>query len=245
MRDELTECGVSQSMASILIASAAAHGSPLAPNHDLREGARAQLVRRITQPPPLPATGAAIAFVGAGGAGKTSCAAAIATAYAGASTLAVSALSLGSADGSRALGELLRSSGVGVTAVDASQAARMISERRPGGLVIVDTAAVSPGDSGAMQALAGDLEQLALDAVYVALPATLGSQAARSALASFGALRPAAIVITHADETDQIGVSLEIAAANRIPVAYIHAGVDPLTALSQLDPHTIAARLLP
>ncbi len=245
MRDELTACGVSQSMASVLIASAAAHGSPLAPNHDLREGARAQLVRRIIQPPPLPATGAAIAFVGAGGAGKTSCAAAIATAYAGASTLAVSALSLRSADGGRALGELLRSSGIGVTAVDAAQAARMISERRPGGLVIVDTAAVSPGDSGAMQALAGDLEQLALDAVYVALPATLGSQAARSALASFGVLRPAAIVVTHADETDQIGVSLEIAAANRIPVAYIHAGVDPRTALTQLDPHTIAARLLP
>ncbi len=245
IRDEFTARGVSQSMASILIAEAAAHGSPLAPGHDLREGARAQLARRIIQPPPLPASGAAIAFVGAGGAGKTSCAAALATAYAGASTLAVSALSLGSADGGRALGELLRSSGIDVTAVEPSQAARMISERRPGGLVIVDTAAVSPGDNAAMQSLGGDLEQLPLDAVYVAVPATLGPQAARSVLASFGVLGPAGIVVTHADETDQIGVSLEIAAANRIPVAYIHAGAEPRTALIQPDPYTIAARLLP
>ncbi|MGO9791320.1 MAG: hypothetical protein ACLP8S_18025 [Solirubrobacteraceae bacterium] len=242
---DLTARGVSGAMASALIAEAAAHGRALAEGHSLRAAARAQLVRRIVQPPPLPATGAAIAFAGAGGAGKTSCAAALASAYASASTLTVSALSLHAPDGGRALAELLRATRVGVHAVDGAQAARAVTERRHGGLVILDTVAVRPGDLSAMRALGAELEPLALDAIYIALPATLGPQAARGVLGSFAALTPTAVAITHADETDQLGVAVEIAAANRIPLVYVHAGTDPRTALGAVDALAIATRLLP
>lgn len=242
---DLTACGVSADMAATLIAEAAAHGSPLAPDHTLRAGARAQLVRRIVHAPPLPATGAAVAFVGAGGAGKTSCAASLASAYARSSTLTVSALSLRAPDGGRALSELLRGMHVEVSAVAPQQAAHAVAERRSGGLVILDTVAVSPGDGNAMQALGAELAPLSLDAVYIALPATLGPQAARGVLASFAPLHPTAVAITHADETDQIGVVVEIAAVNRIPLVYLHAGPDPRTALSAVDANAVAARLLP
>jgi flagellar biosynthesis GTPase FlhF len=242
---DLTAHGLSGAMASALIAEAAAHGSALAAEHNLRAGARAQLVRRLGQPPPLPVTGAAVAFVGAGGAGKTSCAAALASAYASASTLTVSALSLNAPDGGRALTELLRGTRIEIHAVGTQHAARAVAARRAGGLVILDTVAISPGDGAAMRALGAELEPLALDAIYLALPATLGAHAARGVLASFTALHPTAVAITHADETDQIGVAVEIAAANRIPLVYVHAGTDPRTAISALDTHAIVAQLLP
>jgi flagellar biosynthesis GTPase FlhF len=96
-----------------------------------------------------------------------------------------------------------------------------------------------------VQALGRTLEALGLDAVYVALPATLGPRAARRALSSFGSLRPSAVAITHADETDQLAVSLEIAISHRIPLAYLHAGTDHRSALSSVDPVAIARHLLP
>ena len=111
--------------------------------------------------------------------------------------------------------------------------------------MIVDTPATTPTDVVEMRTLADQLEPLGLDAVYVTLPATLGPQAARRALASFGSLRPTAMAITHADETDQLGVAIEIAVSHRIPLAYLHAGTDPARAISAADPATVARHLLP
>ena len=95
------------------------------------------------------------------------------------------------------------------------------------------------------KALGLTLEPLELDATYVALPATLGPQAARRALASFGTLKPAAVAITHADETDQLAVAIEIAVSHRIPLAYFHSGTDHRSALSAVDPPALAQQLLP
>jgi flagellar biosynthesis GTPase FlhF len=111
-------------------------------------------------------------------------------------------------------------------------------------LVIVDTGAATPTDPDAVQALQATLEPLNLDAVYVALPATLGSEAARHALASFGTLKPSAVAITHADETDQLAVAVEIAIANQVPLAYFHSGTDHRSALSAVDPPAVAQQLL-
>ena len=76
------------------------------------------------------------------------------------------------------------------------------------------------------------------------LPATLGSQAARRALASFGRLNPTAVAITHADETDHLAVVVEIAIAHRIPLAYFHAGTDHRSAISAADAGALARQLL-
>jgi flagellar biosynthesis GTPase FlhF len=205
----------------------------------------AEVARGIVPAPELPPAGAAIAFIGAGGSGKTSCTAALASAYRRGSTLPVSVLALNSTDRGGELRKLLGREGVPVVAQSVERARRTIGKGREGGVVIVDTPAVTPTDADAVEALGRTLEALGLDAVYVALPATLGPQAARRALASFGSLRPSAVAITHADETDQLAVSLEIAISYRIPLAYLHAGTDHKSALSPVDPVAIAQHLLP
>ena len=77
------------------------------------------------------------------------------------------------------------------------------------------------------------------------MPATLGAQPASQVLQALAPLRPSGIVITHADETDQLGVAVELACANGIPVTYIHEGLDLAGSMSAPDPLEVARRLLP
>lgn len=239
---ELAARGASEAWASQLIGLAGAHGRPL--SSDLRAAAEAELARRILPAPALPAGGAAIAFVGAGGSGKTRCTAALASAYRRASTLSVTVLALDNPDDARELRKLLREDAIPVLSLSGDKARRAIEDARAGGLVIVDTDAATPTDPHAVQALQAKLEPLGLDAVYITLPATLGSQAARRALASFDTLQPSAVAITHADETDQLAVAVEIAVANRIPLAYFHSGTDHRNSLWAVNPPAVAQRLL-
>jgi flagellar biosynthesis GTPase FlhF len=239
---ELSKSGASQAWTSQLISVAGAHGRPL--RTDLRAAAEAEVARRILPAPALPAAGAAIAFVGAGGSGKTRCTAALASAYRRASTLTVTVIALDNPDGARELRKLLRDDSVPVLSLSSEKAQRAIEDARHGGLVIVDTGAATPTDPQAISSLGAKLEPLALDAVYVTLPATLGPQAALRALASFGTLQPSAVAITHADETDQLAVAVEIAVAHHIPLAYFHSGTDHRNALTVVDPPAVAQRLL-
>jgi flagellar biosynthesis GTPase FlhF len=239
----LSTRGASQAWTSQLITAAGAHGSPLAGS--LRQAAEAEVARRIMPAPALPVSGAAVAFIGAGGSGKTRCTAALASAYRRSSTLSVSVIALDNPEGARELRRLLADDDVPVMSLSGAMAKRAVEEGRDGGLVIVDTSAATPTDPSAVEALGLTLEPLELDATYVALPATLGPQAARRALASFGTLKPAAVAITHADETDQLAVAVEIAISHRIPLAYFHSGTDHRSALSAVDPPALAQQLLP
>jgi flagellar biosynthesis GTPase FlhF len=239
---DLSTRGASQTWTSQLISAAGAHGRPLAP--DLLSAAEAEMARLIVRAPALPARGAAIAFVGAGGSGKTRCTAALASAYRRASTLTVTVLALDNKDGAGELRKLLREDDVPVLSLHGDKAQRAIQEARNGGLVIVDTGAVTPTDPVAVRALSAKLEPLGLDAVYITLPATLSPQAARRALASFGELNPSAVAITHADETDQLAVTVEIAVAHPIPLAYFHYGTDHRNALLVVDPAAVARQFL-
>ncbi len=238
---ELGTRGASQTWTSQLITTAGAHGSPLAGS--LRAAAEAEVARRIVPAPALPATGAAVAFIGAGGTGKTRCTAALASAYSRASTLGVTVVSLDNPDGARELKRLLSGDGVPVLSLSGERAMRAIAAARQGGFVIVDTPTATPTNPVEVDALAARLASLELDATYVTLPATLGPQAARRALASFGRLRPSAVAITHADETDQLAVIVEIAIAHRIPLAYLHAGADHQSALTAVDASALAQQL--
>jgi flagellar biosynthesis GTPase FlhF len=125
------------------------------------------------------------------------------------------------------------------------RAARPLPDARQGGFVIVDTPTATPTDPAAVQGLGQRLAALSLDATFVTLPATLGAQAARRALSGFGALNPSAVAITHADETDQLAVIVEIAIAHRIPLAYVHAGTDHRTSLSAAKAAELARQLFP
>jgi flagellar biosynthesis GTPase FlhF len=240
---DLSTRGASQSFAAELINTVGAHGSPLAGS--LRAAAEAEVARRIVPPPTLPATGAAVAFIGAGGSGKTRCTAALASAYSRTSTLGVTVISLDDPEGARELSRLLAGDGVPVHSLSGERAARTLADARQGGFVIVDTPTATPTDPAAVQGLGQRLAALSLDATFVTLPATLGAQAARRALSGFGALNPSAVAITHADETDQLAVIVEIAIAHRIPLAYVHAGTDHRTSLSAAKAAELARQLFP
>jgi flagellar biosynthesis GTPase FlhF len=124
------------------------------------------------------------------------------------------------------------------------QAQRAVRSARDTGFVIVDTPTATPTDPAAIESLAVSLAALELDGIYVTLPATLGPQAARRALASFGQLNPSAVAITHADETDQLAVVVEIAISHRIPLGYLHSGTDHLSAMSAVEAAELAQQLL-
>ena len=242
---ELTAQGISESWAEQLLVAASAHRSPLSKG-SLRDAVRATLAAIIPAPAPLPPSGAAVAFVGAGGAGKTRCAAALATAYAKGSTLAASVVSLGSDDWGGDLKELLKGQNVWVMgAANGAEAGPPVQHGRDGGLVVLDTAAATPRDPATVDALAAELRSLSLDAVYIAVPATFSVHAARKLIDGFAALGADGIVVTHADEADQLGIAAELSQISGMPVAYIHEGLELEGALSAADPSALAARLLP
>ena len=242
---ELTSQGISEAWAQQLIVAAAAHRSPLFKG-SLRDAVRATLAAIIPAPAPLPPNGAAVAFVGAGGAGKTRCAAALASAYAKGSTLASSVVSMGSDDWGGDLKELLKGQNVWVMgAANGAEAVPAVQHGRDGGLVVIDTAAATPRDPETVNNLAAELRSLNLDAVYIAVPATFSVHAARKLIDGFAALGADGIAVTHADEADQLGIAAELSHISGMPVAYIHDGLELDGALAAADPSALASRLLP
>jgi hypothetical protein len=242
---ELIGRGLSETWTHHLITSAAAHHGPFA-QASLRDAVRTAIANSIMPSRPLPGGGAAVAFVGAGGAGKTRCAAGLSVAYKRGSTLTVSPIAAGTPDGGCELARLLRGKGISAGSAPGERSlTRRLTKARDGGLAVLDTGAVVATDAAAVQSLAERLGPLALDAVYLALPATLGAESGKRLIAGLSTLNITGIAITHADETDQLGVAVELACATGIPVAFIHNGLELDAALSATDPVSLAARLLP
>jgi len=245
LADELISQGISERWAQQLIDEAAAHRSPLAAGN-LRDAVRATLASTLPASSSLPAGGAAIAFVGAGGSGKTRCTASLAAAYARASTLAASVVALGGEDWGAEVKDLLKGQSTWVTvAPTAHDANAAVQSGRQNGMVVVDTPATSPRDEAAIQALAVELSSLDLDALYITIPATFSVHAAKRLVESFAALGVDGIAVTHADEAEQLGVAAELAHISGVPIAYVHDGLVLDSALSASDPTSLAARLLP
>jgi flagellar biosynthesis GTPase FlhF len=115
---------------------------------------------------------------------------------------------------------------------------------RERGLVVIDTPATSPVDAGGIAALAADLGGAGLDAVYLTVPATLSASAARNLLDGLAPLAPTALVITHADETEDVGVAAELAYQTGLPIAFINDGLELETALTIGVPARVAERVL-
>jgi flagellar biosynthesis GTPase FlhF len=158
----------------------------------------------------------------------------------------VSVVSLDTTKDAKQLTQLLKGREIEViVAGDAAGASEMIAGGRAGGLVIIDTGGVTPADEAAVRTLERELESLDLDAAYVAVPATLSMHAAKKLIETLERLQPSGIVVTHADESDHLGVAAELSCLTGIPVAYIHEGLDLDNAVSAPDPAALAARLLP
>jgi flagellar biosynthesis protein FlhF len=240
-RDEiertLLAVGIGEEFTHELIEGAVAHVLPLMPaSTSLAQAVRTALVQRIPVCPPLPAGGAAIAVVGAGGSGKSACCAALLEAYREYSTLPATCTTIGSEP-----------------THPAPEEPALRAKDREGGVLLLDTPPVSSADPASIAALAELLAELAPDRVVLALPATLGATPAAQLLQALRPLNANALAVTHADETDQLGVAVQAACTFGLGPLYLLArgeqgGADGglrTWALSSIDPCQLVDRLLP
>jgi hypothetical protein len=242
----LQRYGIGEELASELIDSASAHALALAPRAGLAQAVRATLAQRIPVAPPLPTKGAAIVVVGAGGAGKTACCAALLGAYRKSSSMPASFATLTREPERGALQVVLSPYIMKPSPAREPRALRALRRARGEGMMVLDTPNVSPSDRTGIRELARLLGELEPERVVVALPATLGATAAAQLLQALRPLGAHALAVTHADETDQIGVAVEAACRFGLAPEYM---LDRARAggwrLRQTTPSALAEKLLP
>jgi flagellar biosynthesis protein FlhF len=239
--DALVSRGFSLALTERLIAAARTHRLPLSPAGDLRRAVRDELAHSLPVFGGLPVNGAGIAVVGTGGTGKTRVAAALAAAHQASGSLAVRTVVLGDAAPVSALAGLLAPTGIPVAG---DQRGGERSDRE-GALLVIDTAAVAPADHAAIASLAARLDAYAPDAVLLAVPAGTATAAISQIITALAPLRPSALVLTHAEETDQLGPAIEASIESGTPIAFIHEGLDLPAALRLANPAQIAELILP
>ena len=131
------------------------------------------------------------------------------------------------------------------TAIDTPRAIRALRKARSEGLLVVDTPPLSVGDRSGIRRLAGLLGELKPERVVVALPATLGAVATAQLVAALRPLGANALAVTHADETDQLGVAVEAACTFGLAPEYtLDHERSGRWRLSRVDPTGLAAKLL-
>jgi flagellar biosynthesis GTPase FlhF len=232
--------GLSPSLAADVVNEAVMHGLPFATPRALKKLVRSALARRISalsRPGDKPPR---IAFVGAGGAGKTTAIAHIAQAYA-AAHVDVIVIALRTSDGGATLASQLEPLGIAViAAADATEAKRRLG-RREAGIVFIDTPPIGLGDRQTAVSVSAELRALEADEVHFALPATLSAGAADEQYAALAPLAVTDLALTHADGTTRPGAPIELAITAHRPISYFctRDGVDPA------DPADLAQRLLP
>jgi flagellar biosynthesis GTPase FlhF len=245
----LLGAGVDEQLVREALEAATAHVLPLLDASSpppLAGAVRRALAQRIPVCRPLPTGGAAIAFVGPGGAGKSACCAALLDAYHRRSTLpAVRATLVPGAPADGLLDVLFAPHVPGPLPAEDPLAAQALARARAEGLLLLDTPSLSPADERGIAALAATLARLAPDRVVLALPATLGARSAARLLEAYRPLGTAVLAVTHVDETDQLGVAVQVGCALGLAPAYLLEGGTGGFALTQVEPADLARRLLP
>ncbi len=240
----LVDGGLSPELSADLVAETVSHLLPFGSPRQLKRLVRTSLARQIPVQAPRALGGTTVAFVGAGGSGKTLSTARVAAAYAARSDLPVVCLSLRPRDGGASLRALLEPAGVAVEVVENAAEARTRAAGAGRALVVVDTPAVSPGDAAGLRALGAELRKLGGVEVQVCVPATLSAVAAGRLLDALAPLDLAGIVLTHVDETPQIGQVVELAMSGRAPLSFVGRDTDLHGGLTLADPAALAALVL-
>lgn len=238
--DRMRDRGLDSELADRAAAEAVAGLLPFDPGADVRELVARALGRHLPAAP-LRTGAATCAVVGSGGSGKTRTVARLAAAYSHAGTLPVTVIALRPEDRGEELQRLLAPYDVElVVAGSGSEAAGATG----GGMVLVDTPAIVLRDRAATDELIGDIEALPADEVHVTLPATMSADAARELLDALAPVAPAAITITHCDETFQLGPMLGLSIERELPVSYVGHGQAVDSGLTPVSPDALAAELL-
>ncbi len=242
---KLCALGIGEQFAEQLIDAAAIHILPLAPRIGMTQAVAFALAQRMPVSPPLPIRGAAIVLVGPGGAGKTSCTAALLAAYRRSALLPASCATLTLEQEKGELQMLLSPHIMKPTAIDAPRVIKALHKTRSEGMLVVDTPPLSPRDRSGIRKLTALLGELQPERVVIVLPATLGAVAAAQLLKALGPLDANGLAITHADETDQIGVAVEAACSFGLAPEYLlNRGRRGRFRLTRVDPNDMTARLL-
>ncbi len=234
-RDEIERTllgvGIGGEFMQELIERAIAHVLTLMPaSTSLAQAVRTALAQMIPVCPPLPAAGGTIAVVGAGGSGKSAFCAALLDAYREHGALPAICAKIGP---------------------ESPHPTSQESGPRNGWagcLQLLDTPPVSCADPDSIGALAELLAPLAPDRVVLALPATLGATPAAQLLEALSPLGASALAITHADETDQLGVAVQAACTFGLAPIHLLARTERGCAeggLTWIDPWLLVDRLLP
>ncbi|HEX8206703.1 MAG TPA: hypothetical protein VF587_11655 [Solirubrobacteraceae bacterium] len=222
LRDQLVARGVDGSLADEVVEETMTHLVPLRSGEKLKPLLASALARRIPVAPLGGLAGRVVAFVGAGGSGKTHCAARLAAAYAAADRMPVACVSLAPRDAGSELALQLAPSGVPLHPVGSgAQARERVAPFRDRSLVLVDTPSVSPRAKADLRTLADELRALGADDVLLTLPATASAGAAREAIAAGRRVGASAVVLTHADETEHLGPAVGAAMESGLPFAYV------------------------
>lgn len=241
---DLLNVGVSEDLAAELIDAAVAHVLPFAFQASLAKAVRSALAARIPRLALLPAHSATVAVVGPGGSGKTSCCAMMLGAYRRAGILPARCATVTLLGGHEEPAVLLSPRIMQPLAISSPHAGEALRKAREEGLLLLDMPALSPADVPAIARVAGLLEELKPDRVVIALPATLGARAAAQLLTALAPVRASALAITHADETDQLGVAVQAACAFDLAPEYLLDRGRVRGGLERIDPTHLAERLL-
>ena len=219
----------------------------LAPRTPLAKAVGQALIQRIPVAPPLPTQGAAIVLVGPGGAGKTSCCAALPRGLSRQLDLAGKLRHNRAWYKAKTNGRLLLSPQLRKPiAADSDRARRALRKAKSQGLLVIDTPPLSAGDRGGIRKLGALLGDLEAERVTIAMPLTLGAVAASQLLQALRPLGADALALTHADETDQVGVAVEAACEFGLAPEYtLDRGRAGGWKLRRIDPTGLAATLLP
>jgi flagellar biosynthesis GTPase FlhF len=238
--ERLVAAGLSAGLARDIVAEAVAHGLPFSQPRNIKKLIRTALMRRMPVMADLGGDARTIAFVGAGGSGKSSATERLAGAYAKADADVV-VIALRAADGGVGLASRLEPLGVSViAAADAEQASRRLA-RREATLTIVDAPSAGPADRAAVAQIAADLRTLGVTEVHLTLPATLSAAAADELAAALAPLGVTHIALTHADQTTRPGAPVEQAVSGRRLLSYVCSR----DAIEPIDPDALAKQLLP
>lgn len=242
--EQLADRGLTRAFAEGIVDDTMALRVPLQPGARLSTVVSRELAQRIPVAP-LAHPGVS-AWVGAGGAGKTSAIAALARAHAEHGGLRVACVSVQTPDRGATLRAALEGAPVDVYApVDDAEAVALVGQLTAAGLtVFVDTPAVSPRNAAEVKALGRRLKRLGVQEVHLCIPATLGLDVARDVVEAASALKPAGMTITHGDETDRLGAAVQLAIDAGLPVSFVHEGGSTGRGLRAADPVELAKALI-
>jgi flagellar biosynthesis GTPase FlhF len=237
----MTRRGLRTELAAELVDDVLVHRLPLDRSQSLHAAVVAELARRIPTRPLSGGGGHVVAFVGAGGSGKTRSIARLAAAYGTRGPLPVTAFTLRSDDRGGLLAALLGPVAIQVwPADDVERIVERLGVVREHALVLVDTPGVSPRNAGDVQRLGAELGRLSPDQVHLAVPATIAAESAAELVAGLRPLGLTHLTLTHADETERLGAVVQLALDAQLPIGYVAEGATIDSGLRPGDPLRLA-----